>query len=100
MDRLRAVIVAPKGGDAQADVACLNHCADRKYELVGVIADGEKAIAMLQAGTIDVVVAASEAHLPADYPRVEIVSERRPRPRNELRGRGPGSTGTRHRGLL
>jgi hypothetical protein len=100
VSRIRAVIVSPRNADTAQTVACLNHCTEREYELVGVMADGVKAVDMLKAGTIDAVVTVSEELLPPDYPRVEVIGEPRRRPRNEIRGRGTGSSGNRHRGLL
>lgn len=89
MPEIRAVIVMPGGDDmARYATACLNHVADQKYKLVGVMRDGAKALEMLRAGKVDRVVAATEAVLPAGYPAVEIVS-RLPRPRAGRHNSGP-----------
>lgn len=80
---INAVIyVRPENYSANA-ARCLDYCAARRYNVVGLVpGDWRAALRMLGDGTAGVIVVSATDHRPPGEPGIEIVPKRRGRASN------------------
>lgn len=81
---LRAAIYLPEGGDIRRwERTCLAWCSSHDYRVVSLVRDNREqtlwpeVVRMMMGGQVDVVVVASQRHVPMNAtPRVEAASRR------------------------
>lgn len=89
-ETLPAIVYSPAGEYVAATARCIDHCNRCGYKLIGVVKDWPAVQRMLDNRSALVVVVDRLGDLPADrLPRVDLVSEFAPRPRDVRRNAVP-----------